>query len=192
MKNLILIFSLFAFSVYGQKETLYALPTPKNWGTEKILFPIKFAPQIDYKGIEEIRFMPGWARMDSSEYWSYDFLWYLDGRIIFEPVMLESKMKVYYEGLAAATKSVPREKLIPVIAKFQYDVTAKDDIKTFIGTIEMLDYMMQEKLLLNCKIHWRNCGKNKTVVFFELSPKPVTHKVWEGLDKVWTDFNCKK
>lgn len=196
MKNLILLFSLFTTLAFGQTAEpalVYELPTPAGWGTEKIPFPIGFAPSIEYKGIEEIRFMPGWARKDSADYWSYVFLWQLEGVLVFEPGILEEKMKVYYEGLAAATKSVPREKLIPVVAKLKYDPIPKGQNRDFSGTIEMLDYMKQTKQVLNVKIHSRVLpSENKTMVWFELSPQSFTHPLWKDLEKIRKEAKCIK
>lgn len=196
MKNLILIFSLFTLTAFGQTTEpalIYEIPSPAGWGTEKISFPISFAPSIEYKGMEEIRFMPGWAKKDSADYWSYVFLWQLDGILVFEPSILEEKMKVYYEGLASATKSVPREKLIPVVAKFKYDPIPKGQNRDFSGTIEMLDYMKQTKQVLNAKIHSRVVpAENKTMVWFELSPQSFTHPLWKNLEKIRKEVKCVK
>ena len=40
----------------------YVLDTLKGWDVERFLIPISFAPSIPYKGIEDIRFAPGWAK----------------------------------------------------------------------------------------------------------------------------------
>src|SRR5215210_3056720 len=90
MKSLIALFiCLTSLRVYGQElknefdrhkwEAPYHLPIPKDWTIERFLIPIAFAPQIQYKGVEDIRFAPGWANVKSEEYWSYAFLWWLDG-----------------------------------------------------------------------------------------------------------------
>lgn len=191
MKTFIIVFfSLASIPGYAQ-ETTYDIPVPKGWGTEKIPFPINFAPAIEYKGVEEIRFMPNWAKKDSADYWSYVFVWHLEGALIFEPGTLEEKMKIYYEGLASATKSVPPEKLIPVVAKFKSDPIPKGQHRDFSGTIEMLDYMQRKKQVLNCKVHSKVC-EGKTIVYFELSPQPFTHPLWKELDQVWKEAKCKK
>jgi hypothetical protein len=52
----------------------YTLPYPQGWDTELFSIPIQFAPQIAYKGVEDIRFAPGWAKAGSDEYWAYCFL----------------------------------------------------------------------------------------------------------------------
>ena len=38
--------------------------------------------RIKYSGVEDIRFAPGWGNAKSNEYWTYAFLWYLDGTVI--------------------------------------------------------------------------------------------------------------
>src|SRR5215213_4932562 len=55
----------------------YILPFPPGWGTEIVSLPPAFAPAITYKGVEDIRFAPGWAKAGSNEYWTYAFLWNL-------------------------------------------------------------------------------------------------------------------
>jgi hypothetical protein len=81
---LIIILSLFSATIYGQEikpefdghkwEAPYTLPVPKDWTIERFPIPIIFAPQMPYKGIEEISFTPGWGKINSEEYWSYAFL----------------------------------------------------------------------------------------------------------------------
>ena len=42
----------------------YSLPTPKGWTIEQFPIPISFARSIKYKGVEEIRFAPGFSHLD--------------------------------------------------------------------------------------------------------------------------------
>ena len=58
----------------------YFLDVPEGWVAERFPIPIDFAPQIPYKGVEDIRFSPGWGNAFTDEYWTYCFLWYLDGK----------------------------------------------------------------------------------------------------------------
>jgi hypothetical protein len=205
MKSLaIMLLSLFSLTVCGQEtqtefdghtwEAPYSLPVPKDWTIERFLIPIGFAPQIPYTGIEDIRFTPGWGKVKSDEYWSYAFLWYLDGDVKIGYNTLDSNLKDYYTGLIAANGSkIPKEKLVPVKTSFREIHTDSGDIKTYAGTISMLDYMAQKPMVLNCKVHLKSCpGENKTFLFCELSPKPLFHSIWLSLDKLWLDFKCKK
>ena len=190
----LILLSLFTLSLSGQEiEVPYDFPIPKDWGTEKIPFPISFAPAIPYKGIEEIRFMPGWSKATSDAYWTYAFLWYIDGKQKIDVKTLESHLKIYYEGLAAATPSVPKEKLIPVVVTNKTEKICDNGEAYYEGTVLMLNYMSQKPMTLNYKISVTTCkGQDKTIVFFKLSPQGYVHYVWKGLDKVCHDFKCKK
>ncbi len=194
MKKLILLFCLFTLSLSAQEiETPYSFPVPAGWGTEKIPFPISFAPSIPYKGIEEIRFAPGWSKKESDAYWSYVFLWYLDGKQKIDAKTIESHLKVYYEGLAAAMKSIPKEKLITAVVTNKSEKLCDDGGAFYEGTVLMLDYMTQKPLTLNYKVSVMDCkDDDKTVVLFRLSPLPLVHYMWKGLDKAAYDFKCKK
>lgn len=205
MKNLLLVlFCAASLSMHAQEtepafdghkwEAPYHLPAPKDWGIERFLVPISFAPKITYKGVEDIRFTPGWAKTTSEEYWSYAFLWYLDGTIKMNAQTIDSNLKAYYTGLVGINGSnIPAEKIIPVKASFKKTKKDKGDLQTYTGTVRMTDYMTQKPITLNGKVHVRSCpGENKTFIFYELSPQPLSHNVWISLDKLRVDFKCKK
>ena len=203
---IILILCLTSLSIYGQEvktefdghkwEAPYQLPVPKDWTIERFLIPISFAPQIPYKGVEDIRFTPGWGKVDSDEYWTYAFLWYLDGSPKMDTEIIAGNLKTYYTGLIKSNTDSAKaaaEKLIPVITSFKKAATDKIDLETYTGSIEMTDYMQRKPITLNCIVHLKTCREeNKTILFYELSPKPFTHINWFGLNKLWSDFKCKK
>jgi hypothetical protein len=209
MKNvLILIICLSSLSLCAQEaktefdghkwEAPYHLPIPKDWTIERFLIPIAFAPQIPYKGVEDIRFTSGWANVKSDDYWTYAFLWYLDGTPKTDAQIIAANLKAYYTGLinintdTAKLKTAP-EKVTPVTTSFKEVHTDKGDLKTYHGNVTMLDYMQLKPITLTCIVHVKSCPEeNKTILFYELSPKPFTHNIWTGLNKLWTDFNCKK
>lgn len=204
MKNLLLVLLCSAsLSMYAQEaptfdghkwEAPYDLPAPKDWGIERFRVPISFAPKITYKGVEDIRFTPGWAKTTNDEYWSYAFLWYLDGTVKMNAKTIDSNLEAYYTGLVGINGSnIPAEKIMPVTTSFKKIKKDKGDKETYTGTISMTDYMTQKPIVLNAKVHIRSCpGENKTFIFHELSPQPFSHKVWLSLDKLWVDFKCKK
>src|SRR4030095_1063466 len=197
MKNLtILILCLASLSIYGQEaetgfdghkwEAPYFLPLPKDWTIERFLIPISFAPQIPYKGVEDIRFTPGWAKVNSDEYWTYAFLWYLDAPPKMDAKIIAENLKAYYTGLFKSNTDSTRastEKLIPVPTSFKKVATDKGDLETYTGTIQMVDYMQRKPITLNCIVHMKSCTEeNKTILFYELSPKPFTHSNWLSLN----------
>ena len=201
MKTLVILsFLLFSIDLYGQGSGFnghnwkapYELAIPKNWTIERFPIPISFAPQIPYKGVEDIRFTPGWGKATSDEYWSYAFLWYLDGEVKMNATTLNNNLKTYYTGLVKINgRNIL--KIIPVVTAFKETSKDKGDLQTYTGTIKMTDYMGQVPITLNCKVHLKLCpGEKKTFVFYELSPQTFSHKVWQSLDKLWIDFKCKK
>ncbi len=207
MRNLILVLLCLVFlNSYGQEvktefdghkwEAPYDLPIPKDWTIERFLIPINFAPQISYKGVEDIRFTPGWAKEKSDEYWTYAFLWYLDGTPKTSAKIISDNLKNYYAGLIAIntdSSKARNETYIPVVTFFKKTQTFKDDIETYTGTIEMRDFLKRTPITLNGIVHLKYCQEvKKTILFYELSPKPFTHNNWANLNQLWLDFKCKK
>ena len=199
-----IILCIFSGAIYGQEitpefdghkwEAPYTLSVPNDWAVERFPIPIGFVPQIPYKGVEDIRFTPGWTKIKSDEYWSYAFLWYLEGEVKMDSAIMESNLKTYYTGLIAVNgRNIPAEKIIPVVTSFKETEKDKGDLNTYVGTIEMTDYMGQKPIILHCKAHLKSCpGEDKTFIFYELSPQPLSHNIWLSLDKLWLDFKCKK
>lgn len=171
----------------------YSFPSPNGWGIERFLVPIAFAPEIKYTGVEDIRFTPGWADAKSEQYWSYVFLWYLEGKVMMDERVVTNNLKNYYAGLLNINGgAIPKDKIIPVAVSVKEVKREDTDLKTFHGVITMTDYMTQKPITLNGKIHLRECaGENKTFVFHELSPKDFNHVVWLAMDELVTNFNCK-
>jgi hypothetical protein len=77
----------------------YYLLKPKGWEVERFPIPIDFAPSISYQGSEDVRFAPGWGDEKSEEYWSYTFLWWLQGAHKIDSRRLKSHLQDYYQGL---------------------------------------------------------------------------------------------
>jgi len=207
MKNyFLLLFCLISLTTFGQSqkpafdgknwEAPYSLDFPKGWDVERFLIPIEFAPSIPYKGVEDIRFAPGWGNVKSGEYWTYAFLWYLDDKPEITAKIVADNLKAYYTGLIGRNivpRKIPADKIFPVKTETRSTKTGPLDTKTFSGTIYMLDYMEQKPITLNCIVHIRSCpGKNKSFVFTEISPKPYTDTVWTSLHQLWTNFGCDK
>lgn len=175
-------------------EPPYNLDFPLGWGIERFLIPISFAPKIPYRGVEDIRFTPGWGKAENADYWSYVFLWYLDGQQKITAKIVENNLKKYYSGLVKVIQVDSSDnKSITVRTIIKKGKTQKGDLKTFYGSVYMLDYMANKPITLYCKVHLKSCsGQNKTFIFYEISPKDYTDNVWQSLDILWTDFSCDK
>ena len=204
MKIFLLIVTIFVSSfLFAQEKKTefdghtwvapYHFPVPKDWTIERFLLPPFFAPRITYKGVEDIRFMPGWGNVKSDEYWSYLFLWYLDDKPTFDRTKLENDLKFYYEGLIrinSDSSKAASESPIPVITSLE---ALPRESTSYSGSVQMRDFMTRKPITLNCKVYLFSCPEgDKTIVIFELSPQPFKHPVWVGLDQVRRDFVCEK
>ena len=170
----------------------YQLASPEGWGIERFLLPAGFAPDIKYKGVEDIRFAPGWAKKTSEDYWSYLFLWYLDGDIKLTASDIGQYLRDYYTGLVNVNGSaIPKEKIIPVEASIHAIESLAKDQHHFQGTVTMTDYMQQKKIILNATIHVLACKHSgKTYVIHELSPQSFQHEIWKRMDLIREQFVC--
>ncbi|HUP13949.1 MAG TPA: hypothetical protein VM187_17130 [Niastella sp.] len=170
----------------------YRFNLPANWGQERIAFPIDFAPQIAYKGMEELRFAPGWGDPAKEDHWTYGFLWWLEGIHQFNATMMKQYMEAYYSGLVGrniTSRQIPAQKQVPTQANFK---SIKPEGETYSGTINMLNYINQQPIKLNCTIHVRYCqAQQRTAVFITVSPQPYAHKVWTELNQLVNTFDCR-
>jgi hypothetical protein len=173
----------------------YNLAIPNGWNVERFSLPPDFAPQITYKGVEDLRFTPGWEDTLSEEHWSYAYLWWLEGKPKIDEATLKENLKAYYSGLIA--RNIPRRnispnKIVPTNIIIKKVKAALNDIETYSGTIGMLDYIAQRPITLNCLGHVKSCKtQNRTAVLFEISPKPFGHSVWKEFDNIEEAFDCK-
>jgi metallo-beta-lactamase class B len=197
MKYLPILFLIGCFSCQPpkpaeeeHKPTSFALPVPDGWTTETFPVPPSFATGIPFKGVEDIRFAPGWSKPGSEDYWTYAFLWNLEGTPLIDSVVVAAYLKSYYTGLIHANakgKGIPADK-IPEAA---VTMSPSDNPSKFRGTIDMLDYMTQRPITLHFVIRVVTCPmENRVFVFHELSPKQEADGVWPKLDSLWHGFAC--
>ncbi len=177
-------------------QPVYFLPVPAGWSTEVFSLPPDFAKKIPYKGIEDLRFFPGWGDVKSEEHWSYVYLWSLDDKPELDAAALQQSLVTLYTGLVGRNiepRKIPKEKLFPVEAAIQKIKTTAGDQMTFEGTVHMLDYIAQVPMTLNVRIHIKDCsGKTPLCILFEVSPKPYEHPNWKKLDLLNAEFKCLK
>lgn len=180
---------------HDKAAAAYQFPVPEKWITEKFPLPPSFAPSIAFKGVEDIRFAPGWANPANEAYWSYAFVWWMDGERAVSDTLLAASLQAYYTGLVASNAKsntvLSGQKLIPAVAVIKKVAAADGDSETFQGDITMQDYMDLglKQLVLHATIHKKQCSGHTALVFL-LSPKEVSHPVWSSLNKLHTAFSC--
>ena len=55
----------------------FTFPTPPRWRTETIPFPLEFAPELAYVGLEELRFAPGMFKAGAEDFWKSKSGWFI-------------------------------------------------------------------------------------------------------------------
>ena len=172
----------------------YNLVIPNGWDVERFPLPPDFAPQMNYKGVEDLRFAPGWGDSTSVGYWSYTYLWWLDGNPKIDATSLQVNLKAYYTGLVGRNitrRKIPANKVVPTHVTIKKIKAADGNLETYSGSIQMLDYMTRKPIILNTLIHVRRCeGQKNTPVFVEISPKPLVHSIWQQFYKIAESFQC--
>ena len=172
----------------------YKLDIPKGWNIERFTLPAAFAPQMDFKGVEELRFPPGWGDSTSDEYWSYAYLWWLNGNPVVNETSLKANLQALYTGLVGrniVSRQIPLNKQVPTNVRVRKIKTNPGDLQTFEGETQMLDYMTQKPMVLHLLIHEKDCVKeHHSAVFVEVSPRPLTHSTWKHLEQLNDTFRC--
>lgn len=173
-------------------QPVYSLPSPAGWSTEHFPLPPDFAPAFIGKGTEDIRFHPGWGNSTSQGYWSYTYLWWLDGTVSFSESMLQQNLQAYYAGLVGrniTSRKIPAEKVVPTVAAVKKIKSMGKDKETYSATIRMLDYMTQKPMVLNGIIHVKDARiPGKSAVLIEVSPQAAGHAVWKQMNEIVAGF----
>ena len=81
---------------------------PAGWKSEVIPFPLEFAPSITHRGVEELRFAPGFFDPDAPGYWSYAFTWRTDDAATLDAAAVGAELTAYFRGLIDAVDDKKR------------------------------------------------------------------------------------
>ncbi len=131
-----------AFAQVEVRSPGYFLPSPKGWVTEKIEFPLGFAPEIKFSGVEDIRFTKGWSDQKSAEFFSYLFIWYVNENPALTEQNLRENTQMYFDGLTkvvAKGKNIPEKDLMPAAATFTKDKTPSKARSAYLTPFSLLE-----------------------------------------------------
>lgn len=156
-----------------------------DWGKEFFHFPLHFAEEIPYEGVEEVVFPKNWIKPDSSDYWSYVFIWALDNKQAVTAKELETNLTLYFDGLIGGLSRVDTTKLTEATTQFQRNVNPKDSV-TFTGELNIFDgFATQKPLTLNARVYSNYCKeRNQLILLFRFSPQAFEHPIWDKLRTV--------
>lgn len=175
-------------------EVPFFLPTPEGWRTETIPFPLEFAPDLEYEGLEELRFAPGMFQEGSSDFWSYAFVWWVPEGTGFETERLQKDLERYFQGLTTAVAEArdfdPGEPDYDVQLELTESSTL--DHPQWEGTAATYDVFVTRKpIQLDVRMDIIPCPlQGHVAAIFQLSPQPRDHSIWEVLESLHRDFRC--
>ncbi len=158
--------------------------TPEGWKYERIDFPLSFAPDLVYKGFEELRFAPGMFNAKSDTYFTYVFGMKLTGSYRVDAAFLKGLLTSYYRGLCRTVWGDETPK--PDFSSINVEITTgdlRDGVKHFKATIHMIDaFVTRKPLVLNLTIQANSDEADKhTLISAQASPKPDHHTIWKLL-----------
>lgn len=193
VRNILLTLVLFLNSMlsFGQEqeaEKLAArlLKADNTWGKELFMFPISFAQEINFKGVEVALFPKGWSNEESPEFWSYAFAWEVEADQPITKTALESSLQLYFDGLLGIDILKKNDANIQKTKALFIEKEAKAGTSRFTGKIEIFESRITKKpMTLNVTIEQDYCkSSQKAVILFKFSPKEFEHKTWEKLSEV--------
>ena len=167
------------------EESLFTA-TPSGWRSEVFPFPLEFAPDIALTGREELRFAPGMLKPEAPDFFSYAFIWWLDGRPAINDPGLQSDLLSYFTGLYQAVSQKENKDT----SGFKVSIRATREpawiegaAANYRGTVDWIEPFRTEKpLRLHLKIAaWYCAAKDRTAVYFLVSPQDAGHEIWVHL-----------
>lgn len=171
----------------------FSWPVPAGWRKETIPFPLEFAPDLPHKGVEELRFGPGFLHPKEPDFWSYDFVWRLDDDSTVDEKTLADELTRYFRGLNMAVGG-KRYSFDP--GRFKAEVSslpARERAGSFRGRVESYDAFATGKpIVLNVEARREACPDGRRrFVSFAVSPQPEDASVWKPLREEAAAFRCR-
>ena len=155
-------------------------PVPDGWRRETIAFPLDFAPALAHRGVEELRFAPGFFEPHAGGYWSYAFAWRTDDRAALDASALAGELTTYFRGLVAAVDKL--------LATDGLSVHATGRVDRFALTAHVIDaFKTKDWVELVGTATRRRCGDGALWVF-TLAPAATT--VRAELDRLAAAARC--
>ena len=201
------IFLFFVSSIQAEEAepgSNFQFHTPENWRGEIIKLPPGFAPDLQWHGIESIKFAPGMFQADSESFFSYLLVFLLSKDDDVSEKSVKAQILTYYKGLA---KAVMGGKKLPVdTEKFSLDLqeeksdkpravpadAGKGEIKIWTGTLKWIEpFATQKPQTLNFEVHLWKKGE-QPVLYFTVSPRETDHAIWKEMRPYRAKFTIKE
>lgn len=170
----------------------FFLPLPEGWHSETLAFPLGFAPDLPYRGLEELRFAPGMFDISTTEFWTYAFVWWINEDASVAPADLAASLKIYFAGLST---QVANQRGID-LTRAQYEVellgVESSTGSDMVGQATTFDaFVTGKNLVLYVRARVVPCPDTGMVaVIFDISPRSFTDESRTVLKSVVEGFSC--
>jgi hypothetical protein len=163
----------------------YTWPTPEGWTIDTIPFPLSYAPELTYAGIEELRFAPDFFNPKAETYWSYSFAFILEDVPELSAEALARDLTFYYAGLA---KAVDPKNFDAGAHQARIEANGEHHYR---GVLDTVDAFGDGRALhLNLDGETFACGSRR-IILASLSQHPFEHApVWGALEEQRRTFAC--
>jgi hypothetical protein len=179
-------------------ELSYSWPLPaQGWFTDRFDFPLPFAPSLPYGGFEDLHQLDGFGDAGSKEFWSYDFLFWLDGQPAITRASLERDLHDYYAGLC---DYFGPPQVICEAAAFQSRVVALGQgsfagrrAELFLADVSAIDpFFTGQPITLHMLLASFACPRDRhQAVLVAASPQPIGLAPWPGLIEEAEQLRCQ-
>lgn len=192
----LLIMASLHLAAHSQETKPTLLPEPANWEFERFELPPSVAPRIVYKGIEELRFPPGFAKKDTATYFTYAFIAQLDNVVAISQDDIKDYLVKYYKGLC---NFVARDRKLSIdTTQIAATVEQKKDLPAndimYNASVNLFGVFADGAALkLNLEIKSLiNPVARKTYLVLIASPLEKTDAVWKKLYEIRQQFTMPK
>ncbi len=184
----------------AESKAPYQMPSPKGWRKERIKLPPAFAPKMNWKGHEDLRFAPGMFNPKSDSFLSYDVLFWTEGERVPTQKELQQEITMYYQGLSKAVLAgrkaglKPLQAVVRLKASESLDKTPSDkrpDARYAGELIWTEPFVTATKQTLRLELDVRK-HDGRISVFLCASPQTFDARVWKQLRKIRDDVKFAK
>ncbi|PHS03227.1 MAG: hypothetical protein COA78_18625 [Blastopirellula sp.] len=183
------------------EEPQFEFKTPAGWRSERFALPAKFAPQMKFTGVEELRFAPGMYQRKAEDFLSYLFVFALENEGEINQAALQTELTAYYRGLSALVLKKKANDLAGSttvkleLSKARQELSADwVKVKSYSGTVAWTEPFVtkkQQKLLITVD-QFSVKGQQHQFVFVCASPANRDANIWKTLHQIRRDFSVKE
>ena len=164
------------------------LEAPEAWSGETIALPPGFAPKMKIRGIEVIRFAPGMFKAASESFFSYIFVFRIDGGPELTEAVVRDEILVYYRGLAAAVLGADKVDVEKFALELKQVKTVTPGATASAGKLQWIEpFVTKKPQTLRLEIQTWSAKKYRYLLC-SVSPTGPTAAIWKALHEIRDTF----